>query len=279
MNPFRALRLTTCILLAAGLIPTAYAETVDCTPITTLPVTISTQGIYCLTANLATSQTSGYAINVTANNVTLDLNGWKVGGQAAGSGTNAYGIFSAANNVTIKNGIVRGFQVGVDLEGRGATVQGLLADKNTNIGIVVGGSGSLVQSNQVVDTGGSTVGSSVAAAGIVAYGSGTLLQNNLVSGLTATGSEYEYSIFLGPDAAQSTVRGNVLSDTVRPTGGGASYGVYMGGTSAVAVSHNIVTNFTTGVGYVSSATGTYSRNTAISCDTQYSGGTAGAGND
>ena len=144
----------TSLLLFLGILTTSvHAETVDCTPVVSLPATISGQGIYCLTGNLATSQTSGNAITITANNVTLDLNGWKVGGQAAGSATSARGISSTANNITIKNGIIRGFSVGIYLLGRGATVQGITVDQNTQAGIAVAGAGSVVQGNQVVDTG------------------------------------------------------------------------------------------------------------------------------
>ena len=269
--------LVTGTLLALLLSLPAWAETINCTPITSLPATIDTQGLYCLTGNLATSQTSGEAITINANNVTLDLNGWKVGGQAAGSGTQTIGIYSAAVNVTVKNGIVRGFEVGIYLSGRGATVQGITADQNTSIGIYVGGPGSVVQGNQVVDTGGSSLYSNVFAVGIDVYGSGTLVQNNLVSGLTATGNDSEWGIYVDSAAPQSTARGNVVSDTARTAGG--SYGIYINSTAAVAASNNIVTNFDIGVDYYSGATGTYSRNTAIGCTTAYSGGTVGSGND
>ena len=264
------------ILATAG--ASARAETVDCTPVTSLPATIGAQGIYCLTGNLATSQTSGSAITIGANNVTLDLNGWKVGGQAAGTSTQVIGIYSGANNVTIKNGIVRGFSRGIQLTGRGATVQGVTADQNTTYGIVVTGQGSVVQGNQVVDTGGSTQAANVNAIGIFAGGSGSLVQNNLVSGLTATGSSSEYGVYFDSTASQSTARGNVVSDAARPSVG-SSFGVLMLGTSAVAVSNNIVTNFTLCVDYADGATGTYSRNTAIGCDTSYYSGTTGSGND
>ena len=266
------------LLIYMALGAPAQAETVDCTPVTSLPATISAQGIYCLTGNLATSQTSGNAIIITANNVTLDLNGWKVGGQAAGTGTRAVGIVSAAANVTVKNGIVRGFYFGINLTGRGATVKGITADQNTVDGIRVGGTGSVVQGNQVVDTGGTTYLTDAEATGIYVSGPGSLVKNNLVSGLTAAGSSPEFGIYFATGAAQSTARGNIVSDTARASGG-TSIGIYMYGTPAVAVSNNIVTNFTACVNYAGTASGTYSRNTAISCDTAYSGGTAGSSND
>ena len=266
------------LLLITTLATSAQAETINCTPVTSLPATIDTQGLYCLIGNLATSQTSGNAIQINANNVTFDLNGWKVGGQGAGTGTAAYGIYSTAVNVTVKNGIVRGFRAGIWLTGRGATVQGITADQNTFLGIWVEGPGSIVQGNQVVDTGGSTTGANVNAIGIYVQGSGSLVQNNLVSGLTSTGGGGETGIYFLTTATQSTARGNIVSDTERPTGGGSSSGIWMNGTAAVAVSGNIVTNFGICVRY-GTGTGTYSRNTAISCDTKYSGGTAGSGND
>src|SRR5262245_41049205 len=98
-----------------------WAETVNCTPITSLPAVITVQGIYCFTGNLDTAMTSGDAIAIIANNVVLDLNGFKLGGLAAGSGTNANGI--AANNrknITIKNGTVRGFFRGINLNNDGS---------------------------------------------------------------------------------------------------------------------------------------------------------------
>jgi hypothetical protein len=81
------------------------AETPECTVITSLPYTISTQGIYCLKGNLATNMTSGNAIEIGTNNVVIDLNGYKIGGLAAGSGTSTYGIYAnGRKNITIRNG-------------------------------------------------------------------------------------------------------------------------------------------------------------------------------
>ena len=257
------------LLLIATLATPVQAETINCTPITSLPATISTQGVYCLTGNLATNITDGYAIEITANNVTLDLNGWKLGGQGAGTGTIATGIYSGAVNVTVKNGIVRGFYFGIDLEGRGAVVQDMLVDQNTSVGIFVGDLGALVEHNQVVDTGGSTYSANEPALGIVAIDTSTV-SNNVVSGVTATGGNDETGIYIGQP--NSTVRDNVVSDTARPTGGGGSYGIEQYGSIAV---HNTVSNFDFGIYNTS---GIYSNNTAYNCTTAYSGGTAGAGN-
>ena len=75
--------------VAAGLASPAStaAESYDsCTGfIESLPATISTQGVWCLRRNLATAMTSGNAITITVNNVTIDCNDFKIGGLAAGT--------------------------------------------------------------------------------------------------------------------------------------------------------------------------------------------------
>src|SRR5262245_55252905 len=111
------------LALAFAVAGSAHAETTNCTPITTLPYVITVQGVYCFTGNLATAMTSGNAIDVQTSNVTIDLNGFKLGGLAAGFGTSANGIHAnQRQNITIRNGIVRGFRAGVFLEDSSFTV-------------------------------------------------------------------------------------------------------------------------------------------------------------
>ena len=170
----------------------------------------------------------------------------------------------------MKNGIVRGFGIGVYLEGRGAVVQDMLVDQNTYAGIIATGQGALIEHNQVVDSGGSTTATNVDANGIVAGGDGSTVSNNVVSGLIATGSGDEYGIDVEGD--NSTVRDNVVSDTARPAGGGISEGIFQ--VESIAV-NNTVSNFDYGI---DNDGGIYAHNTAYNCTTNYSGGTAGAGN-
>ena len=88
-------------IVAAGLASPAStaAESYDsCTGfIESLPATISTQGVWCLRRNLATAMTSGNAITITVNNVTIDCNDFKIGGLAAGDESKTVGI--AADDV------------------------------------------------------------------------------------------------------------------------------------------------------------------------------------
>src|SRR4249920_1444376 len=62
--------------------------------ITSLPATISTQGTWCLKQDLATAVTTGSAILINTNNVTIDCNDFKLGGLGAGLATLANGIYS-----------------------------------------------------------------------------------------------------------------------------------------------------------------------------------------
>src|SRR5687768_7416536 len=86
------LRLITGLLLAAAAVPRAYAaESYDYCPrvISSLPATISTQGTWCLKSNLSTGITTGNAITIATNNVTIDCNDYKLGRLPAGDATNA----------------------------------------------------------------------------------------------------------------------------------------------------------------------------------------------
>ncbi len=153
-------RFMTLIALATALMATpAKAETTECTVIDSIPMTITVQGIYCLKGNLATSLTSGNMITVAVNNVTIDMNGFKLGGLAAGAGTGANRIVAInRRNITIRNGSIRGFFRGIVLDGGAANSSGhlledLRLDGNRRIGAFVEGTGNIIRNNQVVNTG------------------------------------------------------------------------------------------------------------------------------
>ena len=74
----------TMAVTAALLTTSAKAEVTDCQEILSVPVTISTQGIHCLKSDKASGATSGNLIEITVNNVTIDLNGFKLAGPGAG---------------------------------------------------------------------------------------------------------------------------------------------------------------------------------------------------
>jgi hypothetical protein len=217
--------LSAAVLLAATLLPSPAhaAESYDnCTAfIETLPATISTQGTWCLKADLATSQTSGAAITIATNNVTIDCNDFKIGGLAAGVGTAASGIFASERlNATVRRCNIRGFKYGVQFQNTdngGHVVEDSRFDANTYAGIAVAGDGSVVRGNAVRDTGGSTLTPGSAFA-ISTTGS-VDVRDNLVSGVApapnAGGFAIPYGIYTygNPDGSISgnTVRGLVTA--------------------------------------------------------------------
>jgi len=275
-NGYRLLSLT--LLLLAGI--SARAETLDCTAITSLPYGIATQGVYCLTGNLSTSMTSGNAITINANNVTIDLNGFKLGGLGAGDGTQARGIYALQRkNITIKNGIIRGFYYGIRLDGgpapftttSGHVIKDILADQNTRQGIFVQGLGSTVSHNKVVDTGGSVHFDE--AYGIVVMGPGVKVLNNKVSKTTAQGAGSARGIYL-ESADYGLVQNNTVTDTLKSTG--SSYAVYIARSTGVFVRNNNLANadiglFFSPVTIVSS--GKYFNNLTFDVTAPFTGGT------
>lgn len=185
-------RFITLIALATALMFTpARAETIECTVIDSIPFIITVQGIYCLKGNLASGLASGDMITVATNNVTIDMNGFKLGGLAAGTGTTAHGIFALdRRNITIRNGSIRGFHRGIHLQGNPATSSGhlledLRLDGNTFIGAQVEGTGNIIRNNQVVNTG-PTDNSTIAVGIFINLSNDSVVEGNVISSVSET---------------------------------------------------------------------------------------------
>lgn len=193
--------------------------------IASVPASIGTAGTWCLNADLSTAITSGNAITVNTNDVTIDCNNFKLDGLAAGLATIAHGVHAnGRNNVTIRNCNIRGFEYGVMLlNGSGHLVENNHFDGNTVAGMRVDGDRSQIRGNQVVDSGGSTV--AAWAFGILAYNSTDILDNT-VSGVAATtgGGGAAYGIYTSSNLSGS-VNGNHVRDIVKD-GASNSYAIY-----------------------------------------------------
>jgi hypothetical protein len=193
--------------------------------ITSLPAVITTQGTWCLKQDLTTSIATGDAITINTNNVTIDCNDFKIGGLAAGIGTQTHGITANTRfNVTIRNCNIRGFFIGIYLIGPGGghVVEDNRLDGNTAIGIDVAGDGSVVRRNRVFDTGGSTVYAH--AFGIVTQYTADVIDNT-VSGAIARSGGGGNAIGIGADTNPSgRIIGNGVSGLVRD-GGGINKGI------------------------------------------------------
>jgi len=189
-----------CLMALAG--TAAADETTLCnTFITTLPFTISTQGHYCFNKNLSTAITSGNAITINADFVVLDLNNFKLGGGSAGLGTNTNGIFANnRRNITVRNGNIRGFRIGVNLDGDTTAsgnhvVENNVLDGNTVMGMHVIGDTLIVRNNLVSNTGANTLGEYPTA--MYVYGSYYLVsavRDNVVTGVFDASVPTDYTI-------------------------------------------------------------------------------------
>jgi hypothetical protein len=90
--------------------PTPTMKTLDQiearTPISSLPYAINSPGSYYLTANLSVS--TGDAIAINTNQVTLDLNGFTISSTASPASGNAILLAASSKDITIINGHIKG---------------------------------------------------------------------------------------------------------------------------------------------------------------------------
>lgn len=253
----------------------ARAETINCTEITSVPYFINTPGIYCLKSSLSLASAGGTGIEIQSDDVVLDLNGYVLDNSAAGAGTSSWGIYASnRKNVTIRNGTIRGFYVGmfvgwITSDFTGNVIENLLVDRVTSYGMIVYGPGIVVRKNRVTRTGGSTFAPS--PTGIYAGGTGAHVVDNEVIDTTESAGGLARGIALD-SAPAAVVERNVISNAA--FGPASSYGVYvLNSSSRSAVVGNRIANMRIGISFLGGA-GVYMDNTVGGATTPFSGGTA-----
>jgi parallel beta-helix repeat protein len=240
------------------------------TIINSVPTVISAQGVYCLTHDVTTAITSGSAIDIQTNNVTIDCNGYKLGGLAAGASSNSYGVFSFdRQNITVRNCGIRGFRSGISLAGVGAgqLVEDNRLDNNLVYGIVVSGDNNRVRRNAVYDTGGhspyvgsegifasadvidNTVAGVFGAAadvypmGIHMFGSGTEARGNQIRGLATAGAGYAIGLVVETGIGGITLDRNRVSASSATAG----WGIFGNGATDTFCTGNTVAKFNSAI--------------------------------
>jgi len=111
------------------------------------PVTLSESGSYLLTGNLTLPDQNTDGIEVTADDVSIDLNGFAIEGpvtctgepvsscSAQGNGDGIDGYTSQAENVSVRNGSIRGAgNEGISLRSH-SEVENVRVSQNGNFGI------------------------------------------------------------------------------------------------------------------------------------------------
>ena len=239
------------LLALASLLPLSQAalaaESFDnCTGfIESLPANLSTQGTWCMRKDLATAMTTGAAITIYAPNVTIDCNGYKLGGLAAGPATTAVGIdASGRSNTVIRNCNVRGFLIGARIGDGAPLVEDNRFEGNTGTGILVTGAGGVVRRNLVVTTGGSTVAPHAVA--IYSEMDTDIIDNTIDTVIPrAGGAGSGWGIFLDANTGGSIV-GNRIRN-VMGDGAGLASGIGTSDASRLTIADNQVIGLGTGV--------------------------------
>ncbi|QDH71415.1 right-handed parallel beta-helix repeat-containing protein [Marilutibacter alkalisoli] len=210
--------------------------------IDSLPATISTQGTWCLRKDLSTGMISGSAIEIAANNVTLDCNHFKLGGLGAGTGTGAVGINAVdRKNVTVRHCSIRGFWFGMSTwGGDGHLVERNTFDSNRLYSVRVNSPQSTIRANLIVNTGGSTAG--VGDAQAIRTDNGTDIIDNTISGVApGTTDASAYGIFVA--AVSSNLPATVARNRIRgltPNGTGVAHGIHIFNSNHTVVRDNDV---------------------------------------
>lgn len=215
----------------------ARAETLNCTQIPSLPTTISTPGVYCLRGDLA-SAASGPLVSILASGVTIDCNGYKIGGLAAGtaaanSAIEGFGV----DDVVVRNCAIRGFRSGILLAGAGNLIEGNRIEAVRATGIRIQGYYSTIRDNRIFDTG--IQDGTFTPKAIAAIGPNYILDNTIDTVVSATGTNYSaYGINLdeGPGSA---VVGNRIRGIVAD-GSGSSYGILVAFNEGMSIRDNTV---------------------------------------
>lgn len=124
------------------------------TVISSLPTVINSPGQYVLNSNHSMNLSSGAAIRVLANDVTIDLQGYSISNSAAGVSTAAVGVYAEnQSHVTVRNGTLEGFHSGAMLQGNivgyGCIAEDLTITNCTASGILISGTAGVVRRNTI----------------------------------------------------------------------------------------------------------------------------------
>lgn len=193
-------------LVSAGpLDPTGPPGSTGKNVITSLPFTINQPGSYVLNSNLSMS-TSGNAITVATNDVTIDMQGFELTGVSPAQ----RGIQGFSNtNLTIRNGTIRGFTIIALMTGTGALIE--------NVNAIANGRGMSVGYRSTIRN--CLVESSTADYGISA-GTGVTVDNCRSEG-NNLGSGTAYGIQVGDDSVITNSVARYNGGTEILTGDGA----------------------------------------------------------
>ncbi len=236
------------LLVATCAFPASVmADTAHCTAITSLPTTLSSAGLYCINQDFAYGGV-GPAITITADNVSVDLNGHTIRAtRSPGDAEVSYQGVSVSGHkyFSIIDGTISGFTIAIFVSDTSKAVAegGLIANlqivKSPNpMGIFC--NGCIVRNNIVTDTHPLSSQNTDSAIAILVDGIGNQVMGNHVfetvngSAATLPGAAIEV------DGSHSIASNNYVSNTTLATTT-VLYGIRVSGTGML-VSDNQVQN-------------------------------------
>jgi len=188
------------------------------------PIIICQPGSYKLSSNLTVPDANTDGIDITADNVTVDLNGFSLLGPTVCHGSpitcirnngtaSGNGISSSNANIVVMNGQIKGMGFnGISLAGTKSRVQNIQATSNVNHGIFVGDS-SVVSLCTASSNGGTGIfanGSDVVTGNLVSFNVNGIKSANQAA--LISGNSVLSSSSIGIQAiCPSLISGNIVS--------------------------------------------------------------------
>jgi hypothetical protein len=269
-------------LLALAVTSPTRAQSTLCTPITAVPHVVREPGVYCLDRDLVMDDGQGsgtVAIYIDADHVVLDFNGYSLRRLPVNMGwTTSTGVFAhQRSHITIRNGTIRNFSVGIYLQeisssgpyDQGHVVEGMNVDGSSYIGMWVNGAGSVVRRNRVLGTGGTEwVQGADNNAGIRVGGVRAQVTDNEVTETRGGANGPGHAIHV--DGVGAVVEGNRVGNAART--GVPAFGITLLGADHLVVGNRLAV-LDNGVYFGSGASGKYRDNLTVAVTTPYQGGT------
>jgi hypothetical protein len=213
-------------------LPLLASASNHCSVLTTLPATLSDPGVYCLADDLQLAGSSGTAVTIAADSVTLDLDGHALRSKASANAATIGVSVVGHRYFNIVNGTLAGFAQAVYVRSNGDTPAkgGLLAklevQRSFFNGLSIVCDGCVVRDNLVTDTVTPSTLSGYYATAIGVEGSGNLVSGNRVFNTASASGQSAFAFALGTSG--STVTNNFAANTIAGAANSA-YGFLMSG--------------------------------------------------
>jgi hypothetical protein len=222
--------------------------------ITQIPYQIKRPGNYKLAQDFFTR--AGCAIEIKANNVSLDLDGHALVGEGSWQDIQSGICAQDVRHIKIHNGHLSGFTYGILIndstrsgmpqKSQEIEIRDLLLTNNTFRGIKIAGTRARIQNNVIRRTGGFRKFQNGFSFGIETYGERFEVLNNEIEDTFPVSTGEGVAICLADHCNHCRINGNRLRNSELPVFG-RTFAIWVGGnTNHTEIKNNVFTNFTHG---------------------------------